>query len=146
MAPRVLSIGLVAALAAAPAVQAAPAEGCHLRAVDGATSHLGLRRSHAQVFEVDIRVATRDGSECRVRGLARLRGQGADERLVFPIRTPGAEPCQVQVALASDELRVATPGAACRATPPCGALIPLDGQRFSRSDRSADIAACFAAP
>ncbi len=145
-ARRRLGAGLVAGLAMALPVQAVPEEGCYLRPADGAASHLGLRRSRAQIVEVDIRIATRDGSECRVSGLARRRPQPGGERLVFPIRTPGTEPCQVQVVLQADALVVSTPGAACSARPPCGGLITLDGQRFEHSARSADTAACFAAP
>jgi hypothetical protein len=134
-------------LAVLPAA-ALPAEGCYARGGDARlpAGHLGIKRSRAQIYAVEIRLVTEGGSECRVDGAARVRKVAGREVLAFPLRTPGAEACQVHLETGPDSIIVATPGEACRARPPCGALMALDGLGFARSSRLAEPSAapCFA--
>jgi len=146
--PLALLCALIVLTLATPHAAAAPEEGCYLRSGDAQlpAGHLGIKRSRLQIYDVDIRLVTEGGSECRVSGVARRRGVAGQEVLAFPLRQPGAEACQVLVTTGPQSIVLTTPGQACAARPPCGALIALDGLRFERSAKVADAASapCFA--
>lgn len=146
---RVRSAGLAALLAGfAPAVLAQPAETCYVRqeaaapaaiplASDTVSSHIGIRRNRAQLFDVDISLTTPGGANCTLTGVARVRGTAGQEVLAFPLRrdaslppSPTGVPCQVFVQLTPTALVLATSDQACAAMPPCDGVIAVHGQRF----------------
>lgn len=129
-------------------VLAQPAEACYVRAEpatpaaiplasDMVSSHLGIRRNRARLFDVEISLTTPGGSNCTLNGLARVRGTAGQEVLAFPMRrdaslppSPTGVPCQVFVQLTPTALVLATSEQACAAQPPCDGLIAVHGQRF----------------
>ena len=154
-----------AAVAILPAgVTAQPAEACYVRlepatpvsiplASDTVSSHLGIRRNRAKLFDVEISLSTPGGANCTLTGLARVRGTPGQEVLAFPLRrdatlppSPTGVPCQVFVQLTPTALVLATSEEACAAMPPCGGMIPVHGQRFELAGKvePPDKGPCFA--
>lgn len=149
-----------------PTVAAQPAEACYVRlepalpasiplASDTVSSHIGIRRNRAKLFDVDISLTTPSGANCSLRGLARVRGTPGQEVLAFPLRrdaslppSPTGVPCQVFVQLTPTALVLATSDEACAAQPPCEGFIPVHGQRFELAGKVAppDRGPCFARP
>jgi hypothetical protein len=138
-----------------PASGAQPAEACYVRiepaapasiplASDVVSSHIGIRRNRAQLFDVDISLSLPSGANCSISGIARLRGTRGQEVLAFPLRrdaslppSPTGTPCQVFVQLTPTALVLATTEQACAAQPPCEGVIPVNGQRFDLTGKVA---------
>ena len=106
------------------------------------SSHLGVRRKTARLFEVDLSIVGANATECSVTGLARLRDGPEGEVLALPVRPDAAAhskrgnaACLVYVRATPAGVDITTTESGCPAQALCGGQVRLQGQRFEPETR-----------